>query len=96
MPSPAAMLTAAPREVAALLTPAWVAEAREAVARDILLGGRTVEGLAGYLGELFERTGRPEAGQDFLRQLDGVDVEAVGGVIDAFRSGTPVLEVVRP
>ncbi|HET9986708.1 MAG TPA: hypothetical protein VFQ38_24230 [Longimicrobiales bacterium] len=96
MPNPGALLATAPREVAALLTPAWVAEARQSVARDILLAGRTAEGLAGYLGELFERTGHPTAGQEFLHELEGVDAEAVGQVIDAFRSGTPVVEVVRP
>ncbi|MBX6365199.1 MAG: hypothetical protein IRZ00_15120 [Gemmatimonadetes bacterium] len=82
--------------MAKLLTAARVAEARDAVVRDILLSGRTVEGLAGYLGELFERTGDPAGGEAFLRQLAAVDAEAVGQVLDAMRSGTPVVAEIRP
>ncbi len=81
-------------DVAAAVTGADAAAARLAVARDILFSARTPEGLARFLGELFDRTGDPAAGQAFLRALGRVSAAAVEGMLR--RLGEPVTAAVVP
>lgn len=76
-PTVSARLLAVVREVAGRVTPAEVAAARLAVAREILLSARTPEGLARFLGGLFDRSGDPLAAQAFLRALNQVNAQSV-------------------
>ena len=93
-PGVAAALDAGVAAAAAALSPEDVARARLAVARDILFSARSPEGLARFLGELFERTGDPAAGQAFLRALDRVDAAAVGAALKGL--GEAVVAEVKP
>ncbi len=93
-PALSATLDAAVRDVVRAVTPAEVAAARQAVAREILFSGRTPGGLARYLGELFDRTGDPLAGQAFLRALDRVSAHSVEAAVNGL--ARPVTAEVLP
>ena len=81
-PGPAHWLTAAVGETRENLSREEVQAAGLAISREILLSTRTPDGLARFLGEIFERTDRPTGGQAFLRQLGRVDVRAVERALD--------------
>lgn len=92
--APMSVLQAAAAEAASNVTEDEVAAAHLDVARDILLAGRTPAGLADYLGQMYERTSDPTAGQSFLRQLERVSRTNVERTLR--RLGTGAAAEVRP
>jgi len=92
--APRPVLQAAAAEAASNVTADEVAAAHLDVARDILLAGRTPAGLADYLGQMYERSSDPMAGQAFLRQLERVSRTNVERTLR--RLGTGAAAEVRP
>jgi predicted Zn-dependent peptidase len=83
-------------DAAAMVSEQSAAAARQRVLQDILLAARTPAGLASYLGEMYDRTGRPLAGPELLTSLMRVDKAGLTRAFTLLLDVAPTRAEVRP
>jgi predicted Zn-dependent peptidase len=82
--------------LAADLSPRRVRQAAERLRREMLFYGRTPAGMADLLGGFTDRTGDPDAAQEFYAALDRVDEAQVRAVLDALAAQRPARVAIPP